>query len=66
MKVKALIEKLRKLEDAEDCEVFVVTRSGSALEPTFINTEQGAVYPASLSMIGRCVVLDTYAPWGKV
>lgn len=65
MKVKAMIEKLQKLENAEECEVFVVTRSGVKLDPMCIGTEHGAVYVSALNGIGRCVMLDTYYPPGS-
>jgi len=59
MKVKALIEKLQKLESAEDCEVFVIIRNGVNLDPLFITTDRSDVYVSAIDLVGRCVVFDT-------
>jgi hypothetical protein len=62
MTVKELIKKLQKLEDATECDVFVVTRSGVDGSPTVIGTTEGDVYVSGLHAFGRCVMLDTYVP----
>lgn len=61
MKVKDLIARLQKLEDTDECEVFVITRHGVNMEPNVIGTQCGDVYVVALSLLGRCVFLDTYA-----
>jgi hypothetical protein len=62
MKVKELIAKLKKLEAADDCEVFVVTRSGRDMVPTIISTEHADVYVSAVEFVGRCVAFDTFPP----
>lgn len=59
MKVADLIRQLQRLQDAQDLEVFVVTRSGPRLDPTVVYTVETEAYVGWIDGSGRSAIIDT-------